>query len=94
MIQDPVWERSSRTSAGSRFPYADPETGRVVPVYLTRTEAARLRARARGAGQDLTLFFRSLGIEPVSVASHHPGDVLAAFLRWADLRVMARGALV
>ena len=75
-------------------PYADAETGRVVPIYLTRTEAARLRAEHEQRNADLTLFFRSLGVEPVQVGSHHPGDVLAAFLRWADLRVMARGALV
>ena len=38
--------------------------------------------------------FRSLGIEPVVVDSHDPGAILGAFLRWADLRMMARGALV
>ena len=36
----------------------------------------------------------TLGTEPVMVDSHDPGAILGAFLRWADLRVMARGALV
>ena len=94
VVQDPVWERSFPDVGAITVPYADPETGRVVPVDLTRTEAARLRAEHEERDTDLTLFFRSLGVEPVQVASHHPGDVLAAFLRWADLRVMARGALV
>jgi len=29
----------------------------------------------------------------VLVGSHQPGDVLASFLRWADLRQLARGAV-
>jgi hypothetical protein len=94
VVQDPVWERSFPDVGAITVPYADAETGRVVPVYLTRTEAARRRAEHEQRNGELTLFFRSLGVEPVQVGSHHPGDVLAAFLRWADLRVMARGALV
>jgi hypothetical protein len=37
--------------------------------------------------------FRSLGIEPVEVVSHDYTDMLQAFLRWADLRLMWRGAV-
>jgi hypothetical protein len=94
VIQDPVWERSFPEVGGLTVPYADPKSGAVIPVYLTPTEADRLRAEHEERSANLTLFFRSLGIEPVQVGSHHRGDVLASFLRWADLRVMARGALV
>jgi Protein of unknown function DUF58 len=94
VVQDPVWERSFPDVGAITVPYADATTRGVVPVYLTRGEAARLRADHEQRNADLTLFFRSLGLEPVQVGSHLPGDVLAAFLRWADLRVMARGALV
>jgi uncharacterized protein (DUF58 family) len=94
VIQDPVWERSFPEVGALTVPYADPKSGAVVPVYLTRAEAERLRVEHEERSASLTLFFRSLGIEPVQVGSHHAGDVLAAFLRWADLRVMARGALV
>ncbi len=93
VVQDPVWERTFPDVDGITLPYADPETGRVVPVYLTRDEAERQRLEHEGRGAELARVFRSLGIEPVEVDSHDPGDVLAAFLRWADLRVMARGAL-
>ena len=75
------------------MPYADPATRRVVPVYLTRREARRLRAENEERRQRADPLFRALGIEPVVVGSHAPGDVLSAFLRWADLRVMARGAV-
>ena len=37
--------------------------------------------------------FRSLGIEAVAVHSHDVGEMLDAFLRWADLRLMWRGAV-
>jgi Protein of unknown function DUF58 len=94
VIQDPVWELSFPDVGGMTVPYADPYTGGVVPVYLTRTEAERLRAAHEERAAELTRLFRSLGTEPVMVDSHDPGAILGAFLRWADLRMMARGALV
>jgi uncharacterized protein (DUF58 family) len=93
VVQDPVWEQSFPDVGGITVPYADPATGRVVPVYLTREEASTQRLEHEGRADELTQAFRSLGVEPVIVGSHDAGDVLAAFLRWADLRVMARGAL-
>ena len=65
-----------------------------MPIYLTRAEAERLREEHETRAAELTLMFRSLGTEPVVVDSHDPGAVLGAFLRWADLRMLARGALV
>ena len=94
VVQDPVWERSFPDVGAITVPYDDAKTRGVVPVYLTRKESARLRAEHEERNARLTVFFRSLGLEPVQVDSHQAGDVLAAFLRWADLRVMARGALV
>jgi uncharacterized protein (DUF58 family) len=93
VVQDPVWERTFPDVGGITVPYADPATGRVVPVYLTQEEAERQRLENETRSAELTQTFRSLGAEPVVVGSHDPGDVLASFLRWADLRVMARGAL-
>lgn len=94
VIQDPVWEQGFPPVGGITVPYADPATGRVVPIYLTEQEADERRLAHDERLAELTRFFRSFGGEPVIVGSHEPGDVLAAFLRWADLRVMARGALV
>jgi uncharacterized protein (DUF58 family) len=93
VIQDPVWERSFPEIGALTVPYADPVSGGVVPVYLTRAEAERLREEHEARAAELARLFRSLGIEPVFVHSHEPGPILAAFLRWADLRVMARGAV-
>jgi len=93
VIQDPVWERSFPQVGGVSVPYADPRSGRVSPVFLSRREASRLRREHEDRWSRLVHEFRSLGVEPVAVDSHAAGDVLAAFLRWADLRLMWRGAV-
>ena len=93
VIQDPVWEQSFPDVGGVTIPYADPESGRVVPVYLSGREAAELRAANEARFERLVRDFRSLGVEAVSVSSHDYGDLLASFLRWADLRQMWRGAV-
>jgi uncharacterized protein (DUF58 family) len=93
LVQDPVWERSFPDVGGTTVPYADPATGRVVPAFLTSGDVARLREANESRYEELTRLFRSLGTEPVVVASHDPGEVLSAFLRWADLRLLARGAV-
>lgn len=93
VIQDPVWERSFPDVGGLSVPYADPTSSGVVPIYLTRAETERLRGEHEARYDELVRAFRSYGTEPVVIDSHDPGDVLSAFLRWADLRIMARGVL-
>jgi hypothetical protein len=93
MIQDPVWERTFPDVGGIAVPYSGPDTGRVVPVYLSRREAARLRADHEARWDARVQEFRSLGIEPVTVHSHDNSAILSAFLRWADVRMLWRGAV-
>jgi len=93
LIQDPVWERTFPDVGGITVPYVDPAKGHVVPVYLTQHEAAQLRGDHESRWDGLVRDFRSLGIEPVAVHTHHLGDMLSAFLRWADVRQMWRGAV-
>jgi uncharacterized protein (DUF58 family) len=90
IVQDPVWERTFPEVGGVSVPYADAR-GRVVPVLLTDAEAARQRERHEARWDELVHGFRALGVEPVAVHDHDPGAVLSAFLRWADLRLVARG---
>lgn len=90
-IQDPVWERTFPDVGGVTIPYS--AGGAPVPVYLSRGEAVRLRAEHEARWDARVRDFRSLGLEPVDVHSHEPADVLAAFLRWADLRMLWRGAV-
>jgi uncharacterized protein (DUF58 family) len=93
MIQDPVWERSFPPIGGITVPYTDAENGRTYPVYLTEREATRLRETHEARWEALVQDFRSLGIEPVAVHTHDYPEMLGAFLRWADLRQMWRGAV-
>jgi len=93
VIQDPVWERTFPDVGGVTIPYADPATGSVVPVRLSLREADRRREQNEARWTGLVRDFRSLGIEPVGVTSHDVAGVLGSFLRWADLRLMWRGAL-
>jgi Protein of unknown function DUF58 len=93
IVQDPVWERSFPEVGGVTVPYADVASGAVVPIYLTRAEAVRLREEHEARHAELFHVFRTLGAEPVVIDSHDPGAILGAFLRWADLRMMVRGAV-
>ena len=93
IVQDPVWESTFPDVGGVTVPYADPASGSVVPVYLTRAEGERLRKEHETRNAELFRVFRVLGTEPVVLDSHDPGAVLGAFLRWGDLRVMGRGAV-
>jgi len=61
--------------------------------HLTRREAAALRAENEARWSGLVADFRSLGLESVAVHTHDLAGILDAFLRWADLRQMWRGAL-
>jgi uncharacterized protein (DUF58 family) len=93
IMQDPIWERTFPDVSGISVPYAEPDSGRVVPVYLTRREALARKREHEARWFQLITGFRSLGIEAVAVHSHDVGDMLDAFLRWADLRQMWRGAI-
>jgi hypothetical protein len=93
IVQDAMWERSFPDVGGVTIDYAEPQSGRVVPIHLTRHEARRRRDEHEARFDALVATFRSLAIEPVVLASHEPGEMLEAFLRWADLRLMWRGAV-
>jgi uncharacterized protein (DUF58 family) len=94
IIQDPHWERTFPDVGGISVPYADPARSGVSPIYVTRREAKALRLEHELRYHDLIRGFRSLGLEAVGVTTHDLGEMLGAFLRWADLRMMWRGALL
>ena len=94
VIQDPVWERSFPEVGGiSDLVRRPARAAASYPVYVTEKEAAACATRTRRAGTDSSRDFRSLGCEPVAVHTHDLGEMLGAFLRWADLRQMWRGAV-
>jgi uncharacterized protein (DUF58 family) len=90
VVSDPVWEASFPAIEGVVVPLADPETGAIAEVRLSRRQAV---ARARQNEQRLAALdraFAGFGIESVQLRSSDPSEVLSAFARWADGRATAR----
>jgi hypothetical protein len=90
VVQDPRWEQSFPPVDGLVVPFADPETGRVRRVRITKGEASRLRElhEARLAG--LLAEFDSVGLDHVVVGDPDPTAVVAGFTDWAEARVAYR----
>ena len=86
VIQDPVWERSWPDVGGVAVPVADPRTGRVELVRLSRRQAVRRRAENSERYAALVAGFESAGLRPVELATSDPAAVDEAFLDWAEER--------
>jgi uncharacterized protein (DUF58 family) len=86
VIQDPVWERSWPEVAGVAIPVADPRTGRVELVRLSRRQAARRRSENVERYAALLAELESLGLRPVEIGASDPSSVDEAFLAWAEER--------
>lgn len=92
VIQDPTWEQSFPDVSGIVVPLRDPRSGRTMDVRVTRREAAARRREHAERRARLFESFERLGLDPVSVSSAEPVELLPAFLDWADLRRLRRAA--
>jgi hypothetical protein len=92
VIQDPVWEQSFPDIGSVAVPIADPRSGRVRLVRLSRREARHRRhaneERHRGLVDELV----SLDLEPVVLGTSDPYEIDRAFLEWAEVRRLVRWA--
>jgi hypothetical protein len=86
VIQDPVWEQSFPPVGGLGVPIADPATGSVDLVRLTRREAAARRRANEERLASLLDEFDRLDLQPVMLSSADPDHVFSAFLTWAAVR--------
>ena len=91
VIQDPIWDASFPDVAGLVVPYADPDTGEVTRVRLTKREATELRSENESRLAELRTTFRTMGLDAVEITSDGHADMLASFLAWADRRQYTRG---
>ncbi len=86
VIQDPVWEQSFPAVGGIGLPIADPRTGAITLVRLSRRQAAK-RAEANERRLARTLAdFQSLGIQPVVLGTSDADLIGTAFVDWAQQR--------
>jgi len=92
VIQDPVWEASFPDVAGVVVTFVDAGSGMVRRVRMRRGEARRLRREHEERHAALSRRFMDLGLEPVVLTSSDPETILAAFLDWADARLVDRRA--
>ena len=86
VVQDPVWEQSFPDVAGAVLPVADPATGRLARVRLSRGQVTARREENRARLQGILRRFELLGLDYVLVSSHDRGRVLEAFRDWAGGR--------
>jgi len=86
VVQDPVWEQSFPDVAGTTIPFADPASGKVRLVRLTRREVTRLRLRNEARLQAILSALERGGLEPVLLGTAEPSAVHQAFADWAARR--------
>ncbi|MDP8910713.1 MAG: DUF58 domain-containing protein [Actinomycetota bacterium] len=89
-IQDGVWERSFPDVGGTLVPIAEPGSGRVAYVRLTRREAHARRAHNEERWRALLDGLRRLDLDPVCLTSSDSGEILSAFLAWSERRAYSR----
>jgi uncharacterized protein (DUF58 family) len=87
LVQDPLWERSFPDVAGVTLPLADPSSGAVSLVRLSRRELQARRDENERRSTRLDESLDELGLDWVQVTASDPLEIHAAFLRWADGRV-------
>ena len=92
VIQDPVWEASFPDVAGVVVTYVDADSGRAAARAHAPRRGATAPRRARGAPRRADPPVHRLGLEPVVLTSSDPEAILAAFLGWADARLIDRRA--
>lgn len=92
VIQDPVWERSFPDVGGVAVPVADPRTGDVELVRVSRRQSQRRRDEHERRYHELHLQLASFGLELVEVSDSEPSAVDGAFIAWAEERRSRRWA--
>jgi len=92
VIQDPLWEASFPVDLGGLvLPVADPVTGAVAPVRLTRREALARREQHEERRHALLEGFGELGLDWVEIDDDDPDEILRRFLGWAAARTAPIG---
>lgn len=92
VIQDPVWEQSFPPVGSAAVPVADPRTGSVRAVRMSRRGAARRRRDNEERLRALLGGLNGLGLRPVLLGTSDPFEVDRAFLEWAEERRRGRWA--
>jgi uncharacterized protein (DUF58 family) len=90
VIQDPTWEQSFPDVSGIVVPLADPATGAVAHVRLTRREVAARREANETRFARLLARFDALDLQPVVLGTADLSEALDSFLAWGEWRALIR----
>ena len=93
IVQDPIWEHSFPPIGGLATSFANVAGDRVFPIRLSAQEANELRERHETRRAQLLESFVDVGLDHVDICSDDPGDIHAAFLGWAESRLLHGGRL-
>jgi uncharacterized protein (DUF58 family) len=86
VIQDPVWEQTFPAVGGVGLPIADPRTGAVALVRLSRRQAAKRGEANERRFARVLADCEALGLQPIVLGTSQPDRVDAAFIAWAEQR--------
>jgi hypothetical protein len=86
IIQDPTWEQSFPPVSSVIVPLADPGTGALKAVRLSRRDAVRRKRHNEERLDDLLEGMRRFGLEPLLLETTDRNEIYHRFLSWADLR--------
>jgi hypothetical protein len=86
VIQDPTWEQSFPPVSSVVVPLADPGTGSLKAVRLSRREAGRRKRDNEDRLVRLLEGMRGFGLEPLLLATTDRNEIYRRFLTWSELR--------
>jgi hypothetical protein len=86
VIQDPVWEQSFPDVSSVVVPLAEPGSGRLRLVRLSRREARERRAANEERARETISELEALGLEPVVVTTTDRDEIFTKFIEWSELR--------
>ena len=91
VVQDPLWEQDFPPIASLVVPIADPGTGRVALVRLSRQEVEDRRRANRERLAALLGELEARDLTPVLVSTADPEQILRSFLDWHERRGVTHG---
>jgi hypothetical protein len=92
VVQDPVWEQSVPDVSSVVVPMAEPTSGKVRLVRLTRREARERRAANEERARAAIATLNGLGLEPIVLTTTDRNQIYSSFLEWHELRRLATRA--
>jgi hypothetical protein len=86
VIQDPVWEQSFPDVSSVVVPLAEPGSGRLRLVRLSRREARDRRASNEERTRETIAELQAFGLEPIVITTTDRNEIFTRFLEWTELR--------